>query len=129
MAGVLLILLALLHLSFPKRFNWREEFRSVSLLSRQMFYVHTGFIGLVVFLNGLLFLFLAPELLTRTSLSSGILGGVTVFWATRFVIQFWGYSADLWRGKRFETTIHVVATLVWTYLTLSSGLALIASLS
>jgi hypothetical protein len=31
-------------------------------------------------------------------------------------LQFFGYSAKLWKGKVFETIIHVVFSLFWFYL-------------
>ncbi len=51
-AGTLLILLALAHVFFPKRFNWREELARLSLLNRQIFYVHSVFIGVVLLMMG-----------------------------------------------------------------------------
>jgi hypothetical protein len=56
--GGLLILLAMLHLIFPKYFNWKQELSSLSLVNRQIMYVHTFFIAFVVFLMGLLWSYL-----------------------------------------------------------------------
>jgi hypothetical protein len=33
------------------------------------------------------------------------------------VIQFFGDSSKLWRGKPFETVTHVAFTLFWAWLT------------
>ena len=33
-----------------------------------------------------------------------------------FFIQFFGYSSELWKGKKFETVIHVLFVFIWTYL-------------
>jgi hypothetical protein len=66
LCGVLMLVLTGLHLFFPRRFRWSDEFHAVSLLSRQMFYVHTGFVMLVVCLNGLLYPCLAPDLLVQS---------------------------------------------------------------
>lgn len=113
--GVLLIGLALIHIPFPKRFNWDEELKSLSLLNRQMMTVHTFFIALTVFLMGLLCLTSANELIT-TPLGKKISLGLGVFWSIRLFIQFFGYSSELWKGKAFETTMHVVFSLLWMYL-------------
>ena len=113
--GVLLIILALVHLIFPKYFNWKEELKSLSLINRQMMTIHTFFIALVVFLMGLLCLTSANELV-ETKLGKTISFGLGIFWITRLFIQFFGYSTQLWKGKKFESTIHVLFSLLWTYL-------------
>ncbi|MGI4832101.1 MAG: hypothetical protein ACRYFK_01430 [Janthinobacterium lividum] len=112
--GWLLVGLALVHAGFPRYFNWRREFAVVSLLSQQVMYVHTFFVALTVGLLGLLCLTSAPEL-AGTSLGRRVALGCAVFWSARLLIQFVGYSPTLWRGKRFETTVHVVFAVLWTY--------------
>jgi hypothetical protein len=32
-------------------------------------------------------------------------------------IQLFGYSSTLWRGKPFETLVHIAFTLLWAWLT------------
>jgi hypothetical protein len=113
--GWLLVVLSLAHAVFPRYFNWRTEFQTVSLINRQMMYIHTFFVALVVFLMGVLCLTCQTELLLP-GLGQKLALAFAVFWTTRLVIQFWGYSAELWRGKRFETTVHILFTAFWTYL-------------
>ena len=52
--GFLLVLLALVHIIFPKYFDWKNECRSLSLVNRQIMYVHTFFIALMILLMGIL---------------------------------------------------------------------------
>ena len=52
--GVILILLAVVHIFFPRYFEWKEELKALSLINRQMMIVHSFFIALIVFLMGLL---------------------------------------------------------------------------
>lgn len=113
--GVLLLPLALAHLIFPKYFRWNEELKSLSLINRQMMMVHTFFIALGVFLIGLLCLTSSNELV-NTNLGKRILLGLGLFWSLRLFIQFFGYSKKLWKNKVFETTIHVMFSLLWAYL-------------
>jgi hypothetical protein len=113
--GTLLIGLATIHLIFPKYFNWTDELKSMSLINRQMMYVHTFFIGLVVFLMGLLCLTSSDELI-GTEFGKRIAFGLGVFWTSRLIIQFFGYSSKLWKGKTFETTVHILFSLLWIYL-------------
>jgi hypothetical protein len=115
-AGVLLVALALFHGLLPKRFGWRAEMKTVSLLTRQIFYVHTFFIALTVGLMGALCLFFAAELLKPSTLARAVVGGLAAFWIFRLVFQFFVYDAALWRGQRFETRIHALFSLLWIYL-------------
>ncbi len=112
--GVLLMVLAIIHIAFPRYFNWRAELKDVSLVNRQMMYIHTLFIGLVVFLMGALCLS-SPHDLLETPLGNKVCLGLCAFWSTRLVIQFSGYSSRLWKGKRFETGMHVLFSLIWVY--------------
>ena len=113
--GFLLIALALVHIGFPKHFNWKKELPLLSLVNRQLMTVHTFFIALTVLLMGVLCL-IATDDLINTRLGKTISTGLAVFWSIRLVIQFFGYSPKLWRGKAFETTAHVFFVLLWSYL-------------
>jgi hypothetical protein len=115
--GIFLVLLALLHFFFPRYFNWKKEFDSISLANSQMIYVHIFFIALGVFLLGLLCLTSCDELLT-TTLGRRICLGMGIFWAARLYVQFFVYSAKLWIGKTFETIVHIVLALLWAYLSI-----------
>src|SRR5437870_5437846 len=99
--GLLLVMLGIVHLVFPKYFNWAKELGALSLINRQMMYVHTFFIAFVVFLTGLLCLTSSNEII-ETSLGRKIALGLGVFWIIRLIIQFFGYSSKLWKGKKFE---------------------------
>lgn len=114
--GGLLVVLAFIHAIFPKYFRWSEEMAAVSLINRQMMYIHTFFIAVVLLLMGVLCLTSATEIST-TGLGKKIALGIGIFWLLRLIIQFFGYSAALWKGKTFETSVHVLSSLFWTYLT------------
>jgi hypothetical protein len=113
--GVLLMLLGLLHIIFPRYFRWKEELSFVSDINRQMMYVHAFFIAFGICLMGLLCLTSSTEL-TTTSFGKRISLGLGLFWVTRLLIQFFGYSSLLWRGKTFETTVHILFSALWIYL-------------
>jgi hypothetical protein len=111
-----MIVLALMHVVLPKYFRWEEESTSLSLITKQILYVHTFFIAFVVLLMGLLCMGYADELINNR-LGKVISLGLAGFWFTRLIFQFFIYSPKLWRGKRFETTIHVVFSMGWFYFT------------
>lgn len=120
--GILLMALAIVHVVFPKYFSWKEELQRLSLVNRQMMQVHTFFIALVVFLIGLLCATSYRELIV-TSLGKRISLGLSIFWGIRMLFQFFIYSPQLWKGKIFETIIHIVFSLFWIYLTVIFFLA------
>ncbi len=113
--GVLLMGLALLHVIFPRYFNWKQELGSLTMMNRQMMHVHSFFIALTVFLMGLL-CFTSPQDLITTTLGKKISLGMGIFWGARLIIQFFGYSSEIWKGKIFETTIHILFSMFWAYL-------------
>ena len=113
--GILLIVLALIHIGFPRYFKWKEELSSLNIMNRQMMYVHSSFIAFTVFLMGLLCLTSSNELI-GTVLGKRISLGLSIFWTARLFTQFFGYSSKVWKGKTFETAIHILFSLFWTYL-------------
>lgn len=113
--GYVLLLLALVHVIFPRYFHWKKELQSLSLVNRQMMLVHTFFIALTVFLMGLLCVLFARDMI-ETNFGRIISLGFGIFWFFRLVIQFFGYSAQLWKGKTFETIVHIIFALLWAYL-------------
>ena len=115
--GALLIVLALVHVIFPRYFKWKVELQNLSLVNRQMTYIHTFFIALTVFLMGILCLTSDTDLV-ETSFGKRISLGLGIFWGIRFFIQFFGYSSQLWRGKTFETVVHIVFSILWAYFTI-----------
>ncbi len=115
--GWLLVILALIHIIFPRYFKWKSELSSLSIMNRQMMKVHSFFIALTVFLMGILCLTSSTELI-RTVLGNRIILGLAVFWNIRFFIQLFGYSTQLWKGKFFETMVHIAFTMFWIYLSI-----------
>jgi len=114
--GIILILLSVVHVRFPKYFNWAKELGGMSLINRQMMYVHTFFVALVVFLMGVLCVSSA-ELLVSSELGHRMCLGLGVFWGLRLFFQFFVYSKELWKGKRFESVVHILFSLLWLYFT------------
>src|SRR4026209_2354 len=112
--GILLVILAAIHVVFPKYFNWKIELNSLSLINRQLMYIHSFFIAFAIFLIGILCLTSASEL-TNTPLGKKISLGLGIFWSVRLFIQFFGYSSKLWKGKAFETFVHVFFSFFWIY--------------
>lgn len=113
--GVLFIGLAFIHVFFPSYFHWKRELDSLSLINRQMMYVHLFFIAFGILLLGL-FCLTSADALLATTIGRRIALGLGIFWAARLYFQFFVYSPRLWKGKRFETIIHILFSLLWAYL-------------
>jgi hypothetical protein len=114
--GFLLVFLSLIHMGFPVRFDWKKELDKLTLINRQMMYVHTFFIGLMVLLMGVLCLACSWRLV-NSELGRFVSAGLFIFWFVRLIFQFFVYSPELWKGKRFETVSHVLFSLLWGYFT------------
>jgi len=127
--GIMMAALAVLNLALPRFLRWREELASLSLLNRQVFQVHAFFIALIVALFAALLLTSSHALLEPTRLSRAVLAGLTIFWGTRMLIQWFYYSPALWRGNRVNTTVHCLSSMGWTYMTTTFAAALWVNLS
>jgi hypothetical protein len=126
--GVLLLLLVALNFYVPRRFNWRTELAALSLLNRQIMQVHAAFICVILVMFAALVLFFTRDLLEPTRLARATLAALAIFWFLRLLTQWFVYDRRLWRGRRFETTVHFVFTSVWAYFAATFGYALLHSL-
>jgi hypothetical protein len=106
---------ALMHLGFPRRFQWQKELPKLSLLNKQMFEVHTLFVALSVALMGCIALFFPSALLEKSQLAPLVWIASLLFWAVRWFAQFFIYSPQLWRGNRLNTIAHIAFALLWTF--------------
>jgi hypothetical protein len=122
--GVILALLVGVNLAVPVRLRWREEMARLSLLNRQIFQAHSVFLVLTLAMMSALLLTSADALLVPGPLSRAILIGLTAFWGLRMLMQWWFYSAAIWRGNSFNTVMHVVFSATWVYMTSVFGIAL-----
>jgi hypothetical protein len=126
--GVLLMILGFSHWFFNRYFGWERELVSISLLTRQVFFVHTFFIGLGVVMVGVGSLLYANALLRPSPLSRAILAGMVAFWLCRLLVQLFVYDAAIWRGNRFWTLMHVAFSALWIYVTATYASALLSVL-
>ncbi len=124
MVGALMALLVVMHLFVPARLRWREELARLSTINRQIFQVHTMFIVLLLAMFAVLFVVYAESLLEPGPLSRAVLTGLTVFWTLRLLTQWFVYSPEVWRGNRFNTAVHAIASVVWIYVAGVCGTAL-----
>lgn len=113
--GFCLIALGLVHAIFPRQFNWKQELSSLSIVNREMMYVHTFFIAFTLFLVGLLCWTSATDLV-GTTFGKRVSLGLGIFFFKTYRPVFWLLIKDL-EGKALETTVHVLFSIFWTYVT------------
>ena len=77
--------------------------------------MHHVFIAITVGLMGAFTLSASHELLT-TALGRRVLLGFGAFWFMRLLFQLFVYSPSLWREKRFETVVHILFVILWSWL-------------
>lgn len=84
-AGQLSVLIA--SAQVPLRLNWREVFRSLPKLHRQMYWVYGGYVVLAIAAQGLVSLLCAAELASGSGLARGVCGYMALFWGIRLALQ------------------------------------------
>ncbi|TMK88357.1 MAG: hypothetical protein E6G57_07390 [Actinobacteria bacterium] len=114
-AGALLLCVASSHLVLPRMLGWSTELQSVSLLTRQVSYVHTYFIGLMCALFGLAATLLADDLVVRDRMTTAVLIGAVAVWGSRLVAQLCVFDSSLWRGRAQTVLGHIAFVVLWTY--------------
>jgi len=124
-AGVLLVGLGALHAVLPAVLRWRTEMAGASLLNREVSYVHCFFIGLACLLWGLLPLAAGRFLLQPGPVTSLVLTGAVIFWASRLLIQLLVFNRHA-RQSRPWCVMSALGTSLWLYLTAIWTWALIA---
>jgi hypothetical protein len=127
--GLVMTGLVVINLFVPRRFHWRQEMARLSLLNRQIFQAHSVFLVLTLALFAALLFSCADALLQPTRLSLAVLGGLTIFWTLRMLMQWFFYSPEIWRGDRFNTVMHGVFSVTWVYVSAVFAAALWSDLS
>ena len=112
--GVTMLLLSVGHWPIAKHLKWREDSRQLTLINRQILFVHSYFIALILLFMGILLVFYTPLLLLASPLAKLLALGLVIFWASRLFIQLFIYSPANWKGDRFRTVTHVLFTLLWS---------------
>ena len=71
----------------PVRLNWKEIFKQLPRLHRQMYWVYGGYTVLSIISLGLISIFNADELAAGSGLARAFCAYAAVFWAIRISLQ------------------------------------------
>jgi hypothetical protein len=112
-AGMILILLAGLHVPIRRHLKWREESARLSPANAAIFQVHTFFICFVLVMMGLPCLLEPSVLLDKSRAGAWLTWSFAAFWTTRLFVQWFVFPKELWQGKRMETIAHVSFSILW----------------
>ena len=77
----------------PRVLEWNVELKKLSVLSRQLVWVHGAFIVLVIVGFGMLSVGAPRELASGSILARGVCLFIAVFWTMRLVVQFFVFDA------------------------------------
>jgi hypothetical protein len=111
----------------PLRLNWREQFRPLPRLHRQLCWVYGGYVVLSIVAFALLSLGNAHELAGGSGLARSLCGYVSVFWGVRLVLQgildVNEYLTAWWLklGYRGLTVLFTYFTVVYAWASLQPG--------
>lgn len=115
-AGLILIALGLAHGYFERYFGWRKETAPLTLVTRQIFYLHCFFIAVVLIMMGILSVVYTNDMVRAGPLGRAVCGALAVFWILRLGAQWFFYDSRIWQGSRFRTSMHWVFSVLWIYL-------------
>jgi hypothetical protein len=116
-AGAGLLLLAVLHIPIGRQLGWKEDCKRLTPTNEAVFHVHTFFICLTVVMMALPCLLDPAIFLVPSRAGAWISWSFAAFWGCRLYFQWFVYPAALWRGKRLETRVHILFTVIWLALT------------
>ena len=110
----------------PRVLDWRADLAKLHPLTRQLVWVHGGFIVLTIVWLGVLCVTAAPDLAGGTPLARGVCGFVAVFWLARLALQFALFDpGPLLRTAWLKAGYHGL-TIVFAYLAAVFGWAALA---
>ena len=99
-AGLMMVGLIVANFVAAKRFRYAANLESSDTIVRQIFYVHCGYIILI--LGALALLCLAwPGMLMDEGMGRMVCGFFALFWGSRVAVQLSYYDPELRRNERF----------------------------
>lgn len=109
-AGLMNVGLVVANFAAAPRLEYARSLESAETIVRQIFYVHCGYIVLII--TGLAVLCLGwPGLLLEGGMGQVVSGFFAFFWGSRVVVQLTYYDRDLRRQERFWDLFFLVVFL------------------
>ena len=86
-AGWLQLMVLIASALVPLRLKWKETFRDLPRLHRQLYWVYGGYVVLAIIFNGLVCIFNSTALADGSMLSRFVCGYLAAFWGIRLCLQ------------------------------------------
>jgi len=111
---------AAVNFSTARLLKWQEPIDRMPLLLRQVFWVHSWFVSLVLAIFGVMTWRFAAEMASGSNAACAWLAaGLGLVWGLRTLAQVAYYSPSHWRGNPGRTFIHVFLFVVYGGMSLS----------
>ncbi len=125
LAGIVHIIIAVANLVLPTKLDYKQKLAKVSPIIRQIFFVHSGYIVLILVGFGLACLFFAPELAGGSTLGVSLSAFMAAFWVSRVFVHGFYYDRAT---KRQYPILNAAFLVAITYLAVVFLAALLAGL-
>jgi hypothetical protein len=99
--------IAILNLFLARILRWHDDLGRISLLLREVFWVHSWFISVTLTIFAVVTFRFAGEM-AMNPMGRWLAAGIGGFWALRTILQIAYYSSAHWRGNKARTVIHIV---------------------
>jgi hypothetical protein len=106
----------------PFQLKWKTELAILSRLHRQMYWVYGGYVVLAIVAFGLISIFNARELASRSGLARSLCGYIAVFWGIRLSLQ-WVFDVKEHLSTWWLRLGYYVLTILFACFTLLYGFA------
>ena len=111
-AGGIHLIIVASNVLLPKKLHYWENLPKLSPIVRQIFVVHSVYIGLVLTIFSALCFFFAQELAGGSLLGRFLSGCIALFWLIRIPLQLFYYDPEIRRENRL---VDVGYTLAMVY--------------
>lgn len=101
--------------------DWQHELRKLDPLSRQLIWIHGGYIVMIIAAFGFGSVLLREPLSEGSTLARAVCGFIGCFWGVRFVLQLFVFDAKahlttLWRRVGYRVLTALFAGFTFVYL-------------
>ncbi len=126
LAGVGQLVLAVGSLALPRILRWREDTARLRPLTRQVFWTYASYIWVTNVCFGLVSVFMPEQLLDSSPLARGVTGYITVYWASRVLVQFFYFDRSEAPPGAFYKWAEVALVGLFLFLTAVYGCATVS---
>jgi hypothetical protein len=122
-AGILHLAITSAGITMTRVLDWRKNLLQLSPLTRHVIWTHGLFVLMTIVAFGIVSIAYSASLVSGAPLARVVCGFISLFWGIRLLIQFFVFDARPFLTKRALRLGYHGLTVVFTYFTLTYGLA------